>query len=604
MSKFYIKKIDQYAGLVGKVFDTLENDSTVDAPSIHAVNGALDEKADKIVVLNEDGTEVIKEIDLGFKLSEEEGNVDKGQLIDKATKKPLYTETEWGKVTNKPPSFPPSTHKHTKAEITDMPTKLSQFTNDSNYQTETQVKALINALVNSAPETLDTLKEVAEALGNDPNFATTITNMIGTKASTDYVNTELAKKIDKTGDASNVTTSFTQATERQTIISGEKLSITLGKLKKWFADFKTVAFTGKYTDLTDIPTEFTPKAHNHSASNITSGTLPIARGGTGATTAPAALLALGVKATADELNYMDGVTSNVQTQLNGKSPTNHNHDTSYSKIIDGLGKLLTNIPMTPPQNLLINGDFQIWQRGTEITVQNGEYLCDMWRVYCGEWAQAVKFKKVDNGLQVVDFISANVDTPQCNIYQYQEYQPYLTGKKWIKQKSINGKIQIETGTYSGDESGKSFIGNVNSLKKGDIVNFVRVDLGEIAYPHQKEDHAVALTRAQKTVYLVAKGIYSKVGGVWTYYDGFLTSYIPNEMFERGNVIVNARVEIYGRSDGNENKATDITEAIYNPVSHELKLKPSDTSLNFRNGITCLLQINTTDGYILISAEKL
>ena len=65
------------------------------------------------------------------------------------------------------------------------------------------------------------------------------------------------------------------------------------------------------------------EGHNHAASNITSGTLssdrlptvPIAKGGTGATTAAGALTNLGLTATATELNYMDGVTSNVQTQF-------------------------------------------------------------------------------------------------------------------------------------------------------------------------------------------------------------------------------------------------------------------------------------------------
>lgn len=37
------------------------------------------------------------------------------------------------------------------------------------------------AIVDSAPETLDTLKELADALGNDPNFATTVTNQIASK---------------------------------------------------------------------------------------------------------------------------------------------------------------------------------------------------------------------------------------------------------------------------------------------------------------------------------------------------------------------------------------------------------------------------------------
>ena len=39
----------------------------------------------------------------------------------------------------------------------------------------------VSQLVNSAPETLDTLNELSNVLGNDPNFATTVTNMIGQK---------------------------------------------------------------------------------------------------------------------------------------------------------------------------------------------------------------------------------------------------------------------------------------------------------------------------------------------------------------------------------------------------------------------------------------
>ena len=80
----------------------------------------------------------------------------------------------------------------------------------------------------------------------------------------------------------------------------------------------------------NVQTQLDGKAassHNHAASNITSGTLssdrlptvPIGKGGTGATTAAAALTNLGITATAAELNYVDGVTSSIQTQLNNKA---------------------------------------------------------------------------------------------------------------------------------------------------------------------------------------------------------------------------------------------------------------------------------------------
>lgn len=61
--------------------------------------------------------------------------------------------------------------------------------------------------------------------------------------------------------------------------------------------------------------------------------MEVTQGGTGATTAAAALKNLGVTATATELNYVDGVTSNIQTQLNNKASSSHNH--SASEITSG-----------------------------------------------------------------------------------------------------------------------------------------------------------------------------------------------------------------------------------------------------------------------------
>ncbi len=46
---------------------------------------------------------------------------------------------------------------------------------------------------------------------------------------------------------------FTQASTRTNIESGEKVSTLFGKIKKFFADLKTVAFTGSYNDLLNKP---------------------------------------------------------------------------------------------------------------------------------------------------------------------------------------------------------------------------------------------------------------------------------------------------------------------------------------------------------------
>ena len=58
----------------------------------------------------------------------------------------------------------------------------AQATNNTQLATTAFVKAAIAALVDSSPGALDTLNELAAALGDDPNFATTMTNALALKA--------------------------------------------------------------------------------------------------------------------------------------------------------------------------------------------------------------------------------------------------------------------------------------------------------------------------------------------------------------------------------------------------------------------------------------
>lgn len=51
---------------------------------------------------------------------------------------------------------------------------------------------IVAALAGSAPETLDTLQELAAALGNDPNFSATVMQMIGERVTTEALNAALA----------------------------------------------------------------------------------------------------------------------------------------------------------------------------------------------------------------------------------------------------------------------------------------------------------------------------------------------------------------------------------------------------------------------------
>lgn len=73
-------------------------------------------------------------------------------------------------------------------------------------------------------------------------------------ARSDHVHPSDTAKLGTSGNASNVTVTFTAAAARANITTGEKLSVILGKLAKWFADFNKVAFSGNYTDLSNKPT--------------------------------------------------------------------------------------------------------------------------------------------------------------------------------------------------------------------------------------------------------------------------------------------------------------------------------------------------------------
>jgi hypothetical protein len=56
----------------------------------------------------------------------------------------------------------------------------------SDYATEEYVDSAVTNLISSAPEALDTLNELAAALGDDENFATTVTNALADKADTEH----------------------------------------------------------------------------------------------------------------------------------------------------------------------------------------------------------------------------------------------------------------------------------------------------------------------------------------------------------------------------------------------------------------------------------
>ena len=118
-----------------------------------------------------------------------------------------------------------------------VPTKLSQLENDSKFITAKDVPE------GAAASTTTPKMNGTAAVGTEMAFARG-----------DHVHPKDTSKLNTDGDGSNVTVAFEAAAKREAPVSGEKLSVLLGKVLKFFSDLKTVAFSGSYKDLSDKPT--------------------------------------------------------------------------------------------------------------------------------------------------------------------------------------------------------------------------------------------------------------------------------------------------------------------------------------------------------------
>ena len=135
-----------------------------------------------------------------------------------------------------------NSHSHTFSNLTATPTTLSGYgitDADTSAQVSAKISTAVAALVDSSPATLDTLNELAASLGDDPNFATT-------------TSTALGNRVVKNAD----------------IVAGTATKVTY--------DVKGLVVSGTTLSAVDIPVL--------DAGKITTGVLPVVRGGTGTTT--------------------------------------------------------------------------------------------------------------------------------------------------------------------------------------------------------------------------------------------------------------------------------------------------------------------------------
>lgn len=131
-------------------------------------------------------------------------------------------------------------------------TNVSQLVNDSKFQTEEEVKAAIEGIIGSAPDVLDTLKEIADALGNDPNFATTITKKLAALA--EQINQEIEDRTEAVSQVQGDLDTKYQELSSKITLQGENLNKEISDRKEADAAMKS-EITSLGTSLTALGTE-------------------------------------------------------------------------------------------------------------------------------------------------------------------------------------------------------------------------------------------------------------------------------------------------------------------------------------------------------------
>lgn len=288
------------------------------------------------------------------------------------------TSVPWSGVTGKPNTFPPATHNHTKADV-----GLGNVENKSSATIRSELtKENVTTALGYTPPTQDTKYTHPSYTAKTNGLYKVTVDSTGHVSEVASVTKSDITALGIPGQDTNTTYSVATQSTNGLLSSIDKTKldgIATGANKYVLPTASSSTLGGVKT------TSSVTSASGYTACPIISG-VPYYKD----TNTTYSLGSFGVTATAAELNYTDGVTGNIQTQLNGKAASSHTH--TKSQISDFPSSLPANGGTATNANNIVqtvvdasgytNWRTLIWgasNSGTEgfspATVTGGVYTC-------------------------------------------------------------------------------------------------------------------------------------------------------------------------------------------------------------------------------------